>query len=93
MTAEEMKTIADDANEKELETFEADWKQVRNEILESAKSGSYELYYYFKPDQKQCVVYEIRNELVAAGFEVEFSVAKKENDKVYLLTIQWSKDY
>lgn len=92
MTADEIKAIADEVNQEQLDRAEADLDHVQIEIFESAKKGQYDLEYSFVPDTDFSRVNEIRNQLLGLGFEVEIMEGGNLGEKCFVINIDWSKD-
>jgi hypothetical protein len=90
MKAEEIKAIADEVNQANLDKAESDINHVQIQILEAAKNGNYGLDYSFIPETDYSVVNEIRNHLLALSFIVEISDGPKLGGNSYVLTIDWS---
>jgi hypothetical protein len=92
MTAEEMKEIADEVNQDNIDKADSDLNHVQIEINESAKKGNYGLDYSFVPDTDFSIVNEIKNRLIADGFDVEISTGENMGKECLELNIDWSKD-
>jgi hypothetical protein len=92
MTADQIKAIADEINQEQLDRADADLDHVQIEILESAKKGQYGLDYSFIPDTDFSRVNEIRNQLLGLGFDVEITEGENPGKKCLVLAIDWSKD-
>jgi len=92
MTAEEMKKIADNINQDNLDKADADFDHIEIEILNSANNGNYNLEYSFVPDIDYSVVNEIRNKLIGTGFEVEITKGQNLGGECFVLNIDWSKN-
>jgi hypothetical protein len=92
MTAKEIKTIADEVNQDNIDRADSDLDHVQIKILETAKKGFYSLEYLFVSNTDYSRVNEIRNQLTGLGFEVEISIGQNLGDDCYVLNIDWSKN-
>jgi len=92
MTAEEIKAIADEINQEQIDRADDDLDHVQIEILDSAKKGLYDLDYSFVPDTDFSRANEIRNQLLGLGFEVEIIKGENLDKNCFVLSIDWSKD-
>jgi hypothetical protein len=92
MTATEIKAIADEVNQENIDRADADLDHVEIEILESAKEGSYSLDYTFVPNTDFSRVNEIRNQLIGLGFDVEITEGVGDDKDCLVLEIDWSKN-